>query len=157
MRVRNVAVILAAAVLTVAAVAAAQEQKTVTVGPEYAAGGGHRYWLGDGYRDLWTTPVALPVLDLQREAGGLTPVRQVGQAQSVGLAMKGADGRSYTFRSLHKEPDRMLPEVLRDTFVGVIARDLTAGTNPAAGVICPRARGGGRRPAPVAAAGRHAR
>ena len=137
MRVRNVAFILAAAVLTVAAVAAAQEQKTVTVGPEYAAGGGHRYWLGDGYRDLWTTPVALPVLDLQREAGGLTPVRQVGQAQSVGLAMKGADGRSYTFRSLHKEPDRMLPEVLRDTFVGVIARDLTAGTNPAAGVIAP--------------------
>ena len=32
-------------------------------------------------------------------AGGLTPVRQVGSMQSMGLAMKGADGRSYTFRT----------------------------------------------------------
>jgi len=132
----NVAAITVAAVM-LASAASAQEKKVVTVGPEYAAGGAQRFWLGDGYRDLWTTPVELPVLDLAKEAGGLTPVRQVGQAQSVGLAMKGADGRSYTFRSLHKEPERMLPEVLRTTIVGNIAKDLTSGTHPAAGVIAP--------------------
>jgi hypothetical protein len=120
-----------------ASAASAQETKTVTVGPEYAAGGAQRFWLGDGYRDLWTTPVALPVVDLKKDFGGLTPVRQVGQAQSVGLAMKGGDGRAYTFRSLHKEPDRMLPEALRGTIVAAIARDLTSGTHPAAGVILP--------------------
>ncbi len=76
--------------------------------PEYAAGSLKRFWLGSGYRDLWTTPVRLPLLDLQTEFGGLKPVRQVGQNQSVGLAMAGGDGRSYTFRSLHKEADRML-------------------------------------------------
>jgi hypothetical protein len=124
-------------VCALAPVASAQETKVVTVGPEYAAGGAQRFWLGDGYRELWTTPVRLPVLDLKKEGGGLTPVRQVGQAQSVGLAMKGADGRSYTFRSLHKEPERMLPEPLRETVLGKIAKDLTAGTHPAAGVIAP--------------------
>src|SRR5512139_2327450 len=133
----NVAAIAVAAVM-LASVASGQETKVVTVGPEYAAGGAQRFWLGSGYRDLWTTPVALPVLDLKKEAGGLTPVRQVGQAQSVGLALKGADGRAYTFRSLHKEPERMLPEPLRDTLLGKIAKDLTAGTHPAAGVISPQ-------------------
>lgn len=115
----------------------AQESKPVTVGPEYAAGALKRVVFGDGYRDLWTTPVRLPVLDLKNEAGGLTPVRQVGQAQSLGLAMKGADGRAYTFRSLHKEPQRMMPEQVRDTWVGAIAHDQTSGTHPAAGVMLP--------------------
>ena len=114
-----------------------QESRTVTIGPEYSAGGFKRIVLGSGYRNLWTTPVRLPVLDLTHEGGGLTPVRQVGQAQSVGLAMKGADGRSYTFRSLHKEPQRMMPEQLRDTWAGVIAHDQTSGTHPAAGVMLP--------------------
>ena len=115
----------------------AQETQLVIVGPEYEAGGLKRFWLGAGYRDLWTEPVRLPTLDLQKEAGGLKPVRQVGQNQSVGLAMAGADGRSYTFRSLHKEADRMLPAELRGTVVGEILRDLTSGTHPAAGVILP--------------------
>ena len=132
----NVAAIAVVAVM-LASVASGQETRTVTVGPEYAAGGAQRFWMGDGYRDLWTTPIALPVLDLTKDFGGLAPVRQVGQAQSVGLAMKGGDGRAYTFRSLHKEPDRMLPEALRGTVVAAIARDLTSGTHPAAGVILP--------------------
>ena len=125
--------------LALAPVASAQdaEVRVVTVGPEYEAGGLKRFWLGSGYRDLWTTPVQLPVLDLQKEAGGLKPVRQVGQNQSVNLAMVGADGRAYTFRSLHKEADRMLPTELRGTVVGEVLRDLTSGTQPAAAVILP--------------------
>ncbi len=120
-----------------ASASGAQETKVVTVGPEYAARRVQRIWLGDGYRDLWTTPVTVAVLDLKKEAGGLTPVRQVGKAPSVALALTGADGRSYTFRSLHKASDRMLPEPLRGTIVGTIARDLTSGTHPAAGLIAP--------------------
>ena len=115
--------------------ASAQEVRSVTAGAEYKAGGVFRFWFGDGYRDLWTTPIQAPVLDLKTVGGGLTPVRQVGQAQSMGLAFKGADGRAYTFRSLHKEPDRMLPEIWRNRLPGKIARDQTSGTHPAAAVI----------------------
>jgi len=118
-----------------AAPAPAQEVRPVTAGAEYKAGGMSRFWFGEGYRDLWTTPVQAPVLDLKTVGGGLTPVRQVGQAQSLGLAFKGADGRAYTFRSLHKEPERMLPEIWRNRLPGKIARDQTSGTHPAAAVI----------------------
>ena len=138
MRVHAAALVLAATgVLAPAASAQDQGTREVVIGPEYAAGGGARKILGAGYRDLWTTPVRLEVLDLQKEGGGLTPVRQVGQAQSVGLALKGSDGRAYTFRSLHKEPQRMLPEEWRDRVPGRITHDMTAGTHPAAGVMYP--------------------
>jgi hypothetical protein len=125
-----------ALVLSLAAAGArAEELRTVTAGTQYAAGGWHRLWFGAGYRELWTTPIQAPVLDLKTTAGGLTPVRIVGQAQSLGLAMHGADGRAYTFRSLHKHPERMLPEAWRDRWPAKVAQDQTSGTHPAAAVI----------------------
>lgn len=87
----------------------AQETKTVTAGREYAASPTLRRWFGEGYRDVWTTPFDAPVLDLSKEGGGLEPVRQVGGLQTAGLALRGADGKPYTFRSLHKQPERLLP------------------------------------------------
>src|SRR5947207_7006974 len=83
----------------VASPAFSQENKTAVAGPEYAASGTLRRWFGEGYRDVWTTPFQAPVLDLSREGGGLQPVRQVGGLQTAGLALRGADGKSYTFRS----------------------------------------------------------
>jgi hypothetical protein len=113
----------------------AEETRTVAAGPQFKAGGFHRFWFGDGYRDLWTAPIEVPVLDLQKTGGGLTPVRVVGQAQGLGLAFKGADGKAYTFRSLHKHPERMLPESLRDRWPAKIAQDQSSHTHPAAGLI----------------------
>jgi len=128
-------VLIVAVVAGLAAAAGAEEQRTVAAGPQYKAGWFHRFWFGGGYRDLWTTPVEVPVLDLQHTGGGLTPVRVVGQAQGLGLAFKGQDGRAYTFRSLHKHPERMLPKEWRDQFPGKIAQDQTSHTHPAAGQI----------------------
>jgi len=115
----------------------AEETREVTAGPQYEAGGWHRFLFGGGYRDLWTTPIQTPVLDLQNDKGGLTPVRKVGQAQTLGLAFKGGDGRAYTFRSLHKHPERMLPEIWRDRYPAHVTQDATSGTHPAAAVILP--------------------
>ena len=129
----------AAWMMTILSAAAvhAQPARQVTVEPEYRGGDWHRRILGAGYRDLWTTPVSLPVLDLSSTAGGLKPVRVVGQAQSVGLALTGADGRAYTFRSLHKHPERVLPEEWRDRLPERIIRDQTSHLRPAAAVMLP--------------------
>jgi hypothetical protein len=111
------------------------ERRRVVVGPGYAKGGIHRFWFGDGYRHLWTTPVELEVLDLAREAGGLEVVRRVGGLQTAGLALRGADGRSYTFRSLDKNPERILPEAWRETIPADVFRDQTSASHPAAAVV----------------------
>jgi hypothetical protein len=126
----------ASTVLTPAALPAAQpETRTVVAGKEFDRGGKWRFWFGEGYRKAWTTPVEAPVLDLATEAGGLTPLRQVGGFQTEGLAMKAANGAGYTFRKLEKHPERVLPKEWQDSELRGIAVDQTAAAHPAATVI----------------------
>lgn len=127
------------AALVVVPAGAADERETVVVtpGPQYKAGGFHRAIFGDEYRDLWATPIRVEVLDLAREAGGLTPVRRVGGQQTKGLAFKGADGKDYTFRSLDKDPSEILPDDLQDTFLRDIVRDQIAASHPTGAVVAP--------------------
>jgi hypothetical protein len=108
----------------------AAETTRVAPNPDYEASGNHQFWFGEGYRDLWATPVDFEVLDLEKEAGGLTVVRQVGGMQTPGLALKDAEGRSYTFRWIDKDPSRLLPLFLRETVVANYFRDQTASSHP---------------------------
>jgi hypothetical protein len=124
--------------LAAGAPAAAQQapgKARVTPGADYGAGGFHRAMLGASYRDLWTTPIEAEVLDLASEAGGLTPVRRVGGQQTKGLALRGKDGRSYTFRGVDKDPSNILPEELHDTFVEGLLRDQMAAQHPAGALV----------------------
>jgi len=113
----------------------AVQTRTVTVGPQYAAGGFHRWVFGTDYRRLLTTPIQVDVLDVQSFAGGLSPVRRVGGQQTKGLAMKGKDGRDYTFRGIDKDPTEILPEDLRGTFARAVVQDQMAAQHPAGAVV----------------------
>ena len=42
--------------------------RTVVAGEEYDAGGLYRFLMGNDYRDLWTTPIEVEVLDLARRS-----------------------------------------------------------------------------------------
>jgi hypothetical protein len=122
--------------LVVPAPAQEEPQKpTVAPGPQYRAGGFHRAMLGSSYRELWATPVTVEVLDLAREAGGLTVVRRVGGQQTLGLALAGQDGRSYTFRGLDKDPSNILPDELQDTFVEELVQDQMSAQHPAGALV----------------------
>src|SRR5437899_1451740 len=96
---------------------------TVAAGAHYRAGGVHRFFLGDDYRDLWTMPIRVEVLDLRAYAGGLKPAFRVGGQETKGLAMKGADGRDYTFRGIDKDPSGVLPADLQGTIAERIVQD----------------------------------
>ncbi|MGN6392281.1 MAG: BamA/TamA family outer membrane protein [Gemmatimonadales bacterium] len=107
----------------------------VTPGAHYAASGIHRWLLGDHYRDLWTTPVRVPVLDLHQFAGGLRPTERGGGKQTRSLRFKGADGREYAFRSLDKDPSPLLPESLRHTVAQRLFQDQISAGHPAAPLV----------------------
>ena len=111
--------------------------RTVVAGEHYHAGDLHRFLLGSDYRRLWTTPIEVPELDLRTFAGGLRPVRRVGGQQTLGLALKGADGRDYTFRGLDKDPTEILPPELHGTFVDKLLQDQIASSFPGGAVAVP--------------------
>jgi len=119
-------------------------QRVIAGRPEYQRSGYFKFHFGEGYRDLWTTPFEAPVLDLRTYAGGLTPVRQVGSMQSIGLALKGADGKAYTFRKLDKDPSKILPPEWRDSFPATVFQDQTTASHPgAAFIVAPLAEAAG--------------
>jgi hypothetical protein len=109
--------------------------RRVVAGEEYGAGGLKRFLIGSDYRDLWTTPFEAEVLDLGSFAGGLTPVMRVGGQQSLGLALKGADGRDYTFRGVDKDPSSILPQDLQGTVVDEFVQDQIASSHPAGALV----------------------
>ena len=109
--------------------------RQVVIAPAYKKGGLERCLWGSDYRALWAAPIAVEVLDLKTFAGGLKPLFRVGGQETKGLAMKGGDGRDYTFRGIDKDPTQILPEDLRDTWARSIVQDQIAAQHPAAPFI----------------------
>jgi hypothetical protein len=116
---------------------AQEEMVTVIAGEDYAVPpGGSEFFLGENYRDLWTTPIEVEVLDMKTFAGGLAPVMRVGGFQSLGLALRGADGRDYTFRSVDKDyAQEIIPKAFRGTFVEDVIQDQVSAQFPAAQLV----------------------
>lgn len=126
---------IAAAALPPTAARAQTASATVTAGPEYGAGPVKTFLLGASYRDLWTQPVRVQVLDLGTFAGGLTPTGPGGGNQTVSLRFQGADGREYSFRSVNKEQTRALDADLKGTVVDRLIQDQVSSLFPAGTVV----------------------
>ncbi len=107
-------------------------------GGRFKMGSFGRWVYGSDYRQLWTTPIELPVLDLDAVGGGLSPMRPGGAGQSISLHFMGKDGRRYTVRSIDKDPSKRLMEELKDTVVEDVIQDLVSAHLPAAGLVVDR-------------------
>ncbi len=72
--------------------------------------------IGKNYRDEWTQPVTVPVLDLGQEQGGLRPVKAGGGKQTKSLRLEDKSGKEWSLRSIEKFPEAAIPPDLRQTF-----------------------------------------
>lgn len=111
---------------------------TVVPGERFRAGSFKRWLFGTDYRQLWATPVEIPVLDLDSVGGGLTPLRPGGFGQSIALRFTGADGREYAVRSLDKDPTRRIWDDLKNTVVDDVLQDLISALLPSGVLVCDR-------------------
>ena len=107
----------------------------VVPGDRFRAGGFKRWLYGSDYRDLWTTPIEVVVLDLDTVGGGLTPLRTGGFGQSISLHFTGEDGRRYTVRSLDKDPTKRIWDELKDTIADDFLQDMISALLPTGGLV----------------------
>src|SRR5215831_18755309 len=111
--------------------AAPAESATVVAGAHYRGDGVVRWFDGQGYRALWTTPVRVPVLNLQTFVpGGLKPLKEGGGMQTKNLRFEAANGDEWVFRLVDKQAGAV-PSELRSTPIEKIVQDLQSSQNPA--------------------------
>jgi hypothetical protein len=119
-------------------VSAIGDTVTVVPGSEYEAGPLHRKLLGDGWRDVWLTPVDVVVFGFDRFQGGVHWTERGGGNQSITLHLAADDGwPEYLFRSVNKFPEQSLSSELSGTTIGGVVSDLIAAYFPAAPLMVP--------------------
>src|SRR5687768_2114448 len=75
---------------------------TLRASDQYGAGGPHRLMLGSNYRDLWSTLITVPVLDLTTFSGGVLPTKTGGGAQTKTLHFVTRNEVEFVFRPVYK-------------------------------------------------------
>ena len=112
--------------------------KVIAANPNYQKGGFYKFIAGAHNRDIWELPVEVPYLDMDRFAGGLTPVKRGGGMQTFSLRLKGEDGYEYGLRSIDKDPSVSVPEALRGTVITAAVQDQIASIHPYGAFIIPK-------------------
>ena len=110
----------------------------ITPGAEYEAGPFKQKLLGEGWRDLWTTRIAVPVFDIGTYAGGLKVTTRGGGHQTKTLRFATNDGREILFRSVNKFPvGQAMPEPIQHSLLGDIIQDQVSSLFPASALLVP--------------------
>ncbi|MDB5233673.1 MAG: hypothetical protein JWR44_666 [Hymenobacter sp.] len=103
----------------------------IAAGPQYARRAAWTFWWGRHYRDIWATPVTVPVVHLATAVpGGLTPMQAGGSYQSHTLRLCAPDGREYVLRSVDKDASAALPEGWIRNLLRGLMRDQTSAALP---------------------------
>ncbi|MDP9205199.1 MAG: hypothetical protein M3P12_07050, partial [Gemmatimonadota bacterium] len=111
------------------AVTVGSDSVVVVAGDIYGAGGLHRFLLGDNYRNEWTTPIKVPVLDLKTFHGGLVPTKEGGGMQAKSLRFVAPDSSEYVFRQVRKT-NLFLTGDYKGTIIWYIVRDEGSASHP---------------------------
>lgn len=111
-----------------------QTTATVAAGARYHGNWLRRLFLGETYRDLWTAPITVPVLDLSAYAGGLTATKTGGGNQTRSLRFEDPQGREFVFRLVDKDGLTLSPGY-EHTILEGMTRDQVSAHHPAGAVV----------------------
>jgi hypothetical protein len=115
-----------------------QDSITIAIAPDYNdVSKRHRFWFGDNYRELWATPVKMRVLRLSEEQGGMKILQRGGGQQTKSLRLQDATGREWALRTVQKDPEKALPENLRETVAKDIVQDQISASHPFGALVVP--------------------
>ncbi|MFK7951678.1 MAG: metallophosphoesterase [Ekhidna sp.] len=114
------------------------DSTVLTVASEqYVAGKRKKVWLGENYRDVWSTPVEVDVFDISKEKGGLKILKKGGGQQTKSLRLEANDGKQYVLRSIEKYPAKAIPVALQKTFAEDVVQDQISSSHPYGAFVIP--------------------
>ncbi|RFM30203.1 BamA/TamA family outer membrane protein [Deminuibacter soli] len=90
----------------------------------------HRSMFGENYRKEWSTPAMLPVFKLSVTNGGFTPLQRGGGHQTKSLRLRDKEGKEWVLRTIQKNPEAALPDVLKQTFAKDLVQDNISAAHP---------------------------
>jgi hypothetical protein len=130
---------LACSLILIAALdAGAQDSVTIQVRPDFdKVSSMRRLLFGENYRKEFAAPTTVPVIRISQIHGGLVPEKTGGGMQTVSLRLKDKNGKEWVLRNLEKNPDPLLPEALRQTFVRDVLDDYMSAQHPFSPLIVP--------------------
>lgn len=113
--------------------------KSLTVVPnkKFKAKGLKRLFLGKNYRDIWTKPITVPMLNFQEEQGGLHIIQKGGGFQTLSLRYEAGNGGKFVTRSIEKFPEKAIPPPLLSPFTLDIVGDQVSAAHPFAALVIP--------------------
>jgi len=106
-------------------------------------------FLGHNYRKEWSTPVNFKVFHLTEEKGGFEILELGGGRQTKSLKLKDKKGVEWTLRTIDKDPEKAIPEAVRNTVAQDLVQEMISASHPysplavpdlanAAGLIVPK-------------------
>ncbi|MEM7163139.1 MAG: hypothetical protein AAF487_11945 [Bacteroidota bacterium] len=114
-----------------------ETSKVIAAGARFRAKKGKRFFFGDQYRDTWTTPVEVPVVNLETELGGLTPIKKGGGMASNSLRLETENGEHFAMRSVLKDYTKLVDPTLADLKAIDIFSDLNSASHPFGALVIP--------------------
>lgn len=90
---------------------------------------------GNQYREVWSTPVMVPIVFLDTLYGGMTIVKEGGGKQTHSLRLKSKKGIEYTLRSVNKDPEPLIPEFAKTLGLENIVVDGISAQHPYAALV----------------------
>lgn len=103
----------------------------------FKAGAFKKAMLGEQYRDMWATPVKAPLIDLETQYGGLTPIKKGGGMSSNSLRMQHESGKQYILRSIRKDYRKLVPEGYENLRLLDIMKDQNSASHPYGALAIP--------------------
>lgn len=108
---------------------------TVAANTLYEASWLKEWMQGEQYRDAWAAPVTVPIAYLDTLRGGLEFVEEGGGKQTHSLEFEDSRGIRYTFRSLSKDPEKLVPDLARVLGIENIVIDGVSAQHPYAALV----------------------
>ena len=108
----------------------AADYKIIIAGPEFKKSRVHQWLWGRNHRQSWTTPVRVPVVQLDTLYGGLRPYKAGGGTETKTLRLRNQDEKEYVLRSVKKYRDSVIEPDYKNTFIEDLIKDGISMSHP---------------------------